>query len=68
MMLQKENSGLVFWQAENFLAAGLVAHGFSTREGGVSPAPYDSLNLGLYNDDTLANMQENRKRFAAAVG
>lgn len=68
MMLQKENRGITFWQAENFLAAGLVAHGFSTREGGVSPAPYDSLNLGLYNDDTLANMQENRKRFAAAVG
>ena len=24
-----------------------VRHGFSTRTGGVSPAPWDSLNLGV---------------------
>ena len=67
-MIIKNENGLTFWQAEKFIETGLVAHGFSTREGGVSPAPYDSLNLGLYNDDSLVNMQENRKRFAYAVG
>jgi len=68
MMIAKKENDITFWQADNFLATGLVAHGFSTREGGVSPAPYDSLNLGLYNDDDLSNMQENRKRFAYAIG
>ena len=36
-------------------------HGFSTRHGGVSPAPFDSLNLGGI-DDLPENIAENRKR------
>ncbi len=49
-----------------------VRHGFSTRSGGVSPAPFDSLNLGISRDaevkDPIANVDENYRRFAAAVG
>ena len=45
-----------------------VAAAFPTREGGVSPAPYDSLNLGLSTGDEPANVLENRRRFCAAVG
>lgn len=41
---------------------------FPTRLGGVSPAPYDSLNLGLMTDDSDANAIENRRRLAAALG
>ncbi len=41
---------------------------FSTRRGGVSPAPYDSLNLGRLTDDDPANVDANRDRLAAAVG
>ena len=40
----------------------------STRHGGVSPAPFDSLNLGRLTDDDGANVDENRERLAAAVG
>jgi len=40
---------------------------FSTRLGGVSPAPFDSLNLGRLTDDDGANVDENRERLAAAV-
>jgi YfiH family protein len=40
---------------------------FSTREGGVSDGPYESLNLGLMTDDLEANVQENRRRLCAAV-
>lgn len=40
----------------------------STRHGGVSPAPYASLNLGLNTADDEANVVENRNRFFAAVG
>ncbi len=38
------------------------------RSGGVSPAPYDSLNLGDHVDDDPANVQENRRRVAEAIG
>lgn len=34
-------------------------HGFSTRHGGVSPAPFNSLNLGG-TDDTENNISQNR--------
>lgn len=41
---------------------------FSTRLGGVSEAPYDSLNLGLLTEDTNEAVAENRRRLAAALG
>ncbi len=41
---------------------------FSSRHGGVSPAPFDSLNLGRLTDDDGANVDANRERLAAAVG
>lgn len=39
-------------------------HGFSTRNGGVSPAPFLSLNLGG-TDDLPENIAENRRRALA---
>ena len=41
---------------------------FSTRVGGVSGGPYESLNLGLLTDDAPANVVENRRRLCDAVG
>ncbi len=41
---------------------------FTTRHGGVSEAPYDSLNLGLLTDDAEDAVAENRRRLAAALG
>jgi hypothetical protein len=35
-------------------------HGFSTRHGGISPAPFDTLNLGG-NEDSAENISRNRK-------
>jgi polyphenol oxidase len=37
-----------------------ITHGFSTRHGGVSPAPFDTLNLGGHDDDP-SNIEENRR-------
>ena len=37
-----------------------VIHGFSTRNGGVSPSPFKSLNLGG-TDDLPENIGENRR-------
>jgi len=44
------------------------AHGFSTRAGGTSPPPFDSLNLGAKWGDHAAAVAENRRRLASAVG
>jgi YfiH family protein len=41
---------------------------FSTRQGGVSAAPYDTLNLGLMTGDDPKSVNENRLRLAARVG
>jgi polyphenol oxidase len=41
---------------------------FSTRLGGVSEAPYESLNLGILTEDDRDRVVENRLRLAAALG
>ena len=45
-----------------------VRHGFSTRRGGVSPAPWDTLNLGPGRGDAPENMRENYRRFFGCTG
>ena len=41
---------------------------FSSRVGGVSTGPYESLNLGIYTDDEPEHVIENRRRLADAAG
>jgi YfiH family protein len=41
---------------------------FSTRDGGVSDGPYESLNLGLLTGDDRTRVIENRHLFAEAAG
>jgi purine-nucleoside/S-methyl-5'-thioadenosine phosphorylase / adenosine deaminase len=41
---------------------------FSTRQGGVSEGPYESLNLGILTDDVPERVAENRRRVAASAG
>lgn len=40
----------------------------STRHGGISPAPYHSLNLGYNTNDRPENTTENRRLFFTALG
>ena len=62
------------WQEENglpWLEADLQSRAtvlFSTRLGGVSPDPFESLNLGILTDDRRENVLENRMRLASAAG
>jgi YfiH family protein len=49
-------------------SAGTGRVGFGSRVGGVSVAPYDTLNIGVLTDDADAAVVENRTRLAAAVG
>ncbi len=64
-----ETDGVRWLRAELGVAAeGVGVVGFGSRVGGVSPAPYDSLNIGVLTDDADANVVENRVRLAGAVG
>ena len=40
---------------------------FSTRAGGVSEGPYDSLNLGILTEDDQDKVAENRRRLATGL-
>ena len=60
-----EQNGLV-WLSSPLLSG--IHHGFSTRQGGVSAAPWDSLNLGVGRGDDPAAVAENYRRFCGAVG
>jgi YfiH family protein len=51
---------------ENLQAEHLI-HGVFTRRGGVSPAPWKSLNLGGTNGDEKSNIVENRRRIFAST-
>ena len=49
-------------------APGPYAVAFSTRRGGVSKAPFDTLNLGRLTDDQPEHVVENRRRLCAKLG
>lgn len=44
-----------------------IAHGFFTRQGGVSGSIYASLNVGFGSDDTAEDVAENRRRALTAL-
>lgn len=64
---RQQRHGVSFYACSDPAWAG-AGHGFSTRLGGVSPAPMDSLNLGANRGDDPVNVRENFVRFCAAVG
>ncbi len=57
----------LLYLTSDVLADSTIAHGFSTRKGGVSPAPWDSLNLDDRRGDDIANVRENFRRLCAAL-
>ena len=65
MFTQHTHNSITYLRADSLEG---VSHGFSTRLGGVSPAPWDSLNLGVGRGDTMENVQENYRRFCAVLG
>jgi len=58
----RERDGIKVLVCRALEDAGFV-NGFSTRLGGVSPFPENSLNLAGFNEDTAENIHENRRRF-----
>src|ERR1044071_1732374 len=61
----KENGEVTFLACEPLERAGFV-NAFSSRHGGVSPLPENSLNLSL-REDKKENVEENRRRFFSAT-
>jgi YfiH family protein len=70
------NSGFTQWKKKGvrfltipaFERAGGVVCAFSTRIGGVSPPPFDTLNFSRKREPNEAHFQENMRRFGEAVG
>lgn len=65
-MTFSQANGLRYYQFDIFRAA--VKHGVFTRRGGVSPAPWQSLNVGGTVGDDVARVRENRARCFNAFG
>lgn len=61
-------NGLIYDTADGLSAAGGVRHAFTTRCGGVSPAPFDSLNFFERNGDTPENVFANYRLLGEAAG
>ena len=59
---------LPLYQARTMAWLPRVVQGFTTRHGGVSVAPYDSLNLGGHVGDVPAAVLANRQRLWADLG
>jgi purine-nucleoside/S-methyl-5'-thioadenosine phosphorylase / adenosine deaminase len=58
----------VLYLTSRLLSAASVPHGFSLRTGGVSPWPYQSLNLGFTVGDSKPLVEENMRRLRTAAG
>ena len=60
-------AGVPFLTFEAFTRTGLVRHGFSIRDGGVSAGPYDAMNLSFTLGDAADNVSDNYRRIAGAL-
>ena len=66
--LQEKNGSLSYYRSPLLAAFPEVVHGFFTRQGGVSLAPYDRLNLSFSGGDDREAVLENRRRVQHALG
>ena len=66
-MIEKVSGDIHYFQFKEFEWPGLF-HGVFSRKGGISPAPWDSLNLGGTVGDDLANVKENLNKLLAVSG
>jgi YfiH family protein len=66
---ERKLRGVTILQAPGFEKIPWIIHGFSTRPGGVSEIESEKiLNLGAVEWDTRENVEENKRRFLAALG
>ncbi|MCI8687221.1 MAG: peptidoglycan editing factor PgeF [Lawsonibacter sp.] len=65
-IIKQEVEGVQFYACTDPAWAG-ARHGFSTRWGGVSPAPWDNLNLGATLGDDPENVRWNFNWFCSVI-
>jgi len=66
---EQKSRGVTILQVPAFAKIPWLVHGFSTRTGGVSEIESEKvLNLGAVEWDTRENVEENKRRFQAALG
>jgi YfiH family protein len=66
---ERASRGVRILQVPSFAKIPWLVHGFSTRPGGVSDANGEKvLNLGAVEWDSRENVEENKRRFRAALG
>lgn len=62
----KTTNGLSYFEIPEMAELGWVRHAFLTRQGGVSPSPYDSLNMSDKNGDQEDFVYKNKNLVATA--
>lgn len=65
---EKNCNGVLFLEFPLLSETGVVRHGISTREGGVSEGIYRSMNLSFVCGDKEEHVIENYRRIGAAIG
>src|SRR5690242_14892660 len=60
-------NGVITYTFDSLTPWPVCAH-VSTRHGGVSPAPWNTLNFSVLRGDTPERVKANRERLAAALG
>ncbi len=66
-MIEKYDGSLLLWFFQNLSKYKEICHFVSTRIGGFSAPPYDSLNLGFHVGDKPDIVLANRKRLAKSL-
>lgn len=67
LRVELRNVGIPLWQSPLLSTIPNVRHGFTTRMGGVSTGPFQSLNLSLSVGDNPDAVYENRRRLAQTL-
>lgn len=67
-MQRLQVNGLPFFRFTTFSSKGAQQHAVFTREGGVSPAPFNTLNLSVSVPDEKDNVYANRRRAYGIYG
>lgn len=63
-----EHKNGICWEESTLLAGAGLRHGVTGKSGGVSEAPFTSLNLALHVGDRPKDVLENRRRLCALLG
>ena len=62
------SGGVPYVTTSDFAKCKELVAGFATRHGGVSKAPYDTMNFGFNRGDNADDVRQNYKIFASATG